>query len=36
MIESVVREAPEQYFWLHQRFKRSGYNPYKPAAKTDA
>lgn len=36
IIESVVREAPEQYFWLHQRFKRSGYNPYKPAAKTDA
>jgi len=35
MIESVVREAPAQYFWLHQRFKRSGYNPYKPAAKTD-
>ncbi|MES1930715.1 lipid A biosynthesis lauroyl acyltransferase [Salinisphaera dokdonensis CL-ES53] len=35
MIESVVREAPAQYFWLHQRFKRSGYNPYKPAAKTE-
>lgn len=36
LIESVVREAPEQYFWLHQRFKRAGYNPYKPPAKTDA
>lgn len=30
MIESVVREAPEQYFWLHQRFKgRAVGNPYK-------
>lgn len=36
MIEAVVREAPDQYFWLHQRFKRKGFNPYKPAAKTDA
>lgn len=35
LIESVVREAPAQYFWLHQRFKRSGYNPYRPAAKAD-
>jgi len=32
LIESVVREAPAQYFWLHQRFKRKGFNPYK---KTD-
>ncbi|WP_348766665.1 lipid A biosynthesis acyltransferase [uncultured Salinisphaera sp.] len=34
MIESVARQAPEQYFWLHQRFKRSGYNPYKADADT--
>ena len=35
MIESVARQAPEQYFWLHQRFKGSGYNPYKEAARPD-
>ncbi|WP_084188655.1 lysophospholipid acyltransferase family protein [Salinisphaera hydrothermalis] len=29
IIESVVNEDPAQYFWLHQRFKRKGYNPYK-------
>lgn len=31
IIESVVNEDPAQYFWLHQRFRRKGYNPYKPA-----
>lgn len=36
LIESVVVQAPAQYFWLHQRFKRKGHNPYKEAAKTDA
>lgn len=34
IIESVVNEDPAQYFWLHQRFKRKGVNPYKPAGKT--
>lgn len=29
IIESVVDEDPAQYFWLHQRFKRNGYNPYE-------
>ncbi|GAB3678606.1 lipid A biosynthesis lauroyl acyltransferase [Salinisphaera aquimarina] len=29
LIESVVAEDPAQYFWLHQRFKRKGHNPYK-------
>ncbi|MES1955281.1 lysophospholipid acyltransferase family protein [Salinisphaera hydrothermalis] len=29
IIESVVNEDPAQYFWLHQRFKRKGYNPYQ-------
>lgn len=29
IIESVVAEDPAQYFWLHQRFKRKGFNPYK-------
>ncbi len=30
VIEEVVRESPEQYFWLHRRFKRDdGINPYK-------
>jgi len=24
LIESFVREAPEQYFWVHRRFKRRG------------
>lgn len=31
IIESVVAEDPAQYFWLHQRFKRKGFNPYKPS-----
>jgi len=29
IIEDVVAEDPAQYFWLHQRFKRKGHNPYK-------
>jgi len=29
LIEDVVAEDPAQYFWLHQRFKRKGHNPYK-------
>lgn len=28
MIETVVRRAPEQYFWLHQRFRVKDANPY--------
>lgn len=28
LIEGVVREAPAQYFWLHQRFKSGDRNPY--------
>ncbi|RJS94704.1 lysophospholipid acyltransferase family protein [Salinisphaera sp. Q1T1-3] len=32
IIEDVVNEDPAQYFWLHQRFKRKGVDPYKPAA----
>ncbi len=35
LIEDVVREAPAQYFWLHQRFRIKGRNPYD-AANTDA
>lgn len=31
LIESVAAEDPAQYFWLHQRFKRKDYNPYKDA-----
>lgn len=30
LIEDVVREAPAQYFWLHQRFKSGERNPYRP------
>lgn len=30
LIESVTAEDPAQYFWLHRRFKRKGYNPYAP------
>jgi len=29
IIEDVVAQDPAQYFWLHQRFKRKGFNPYK-------
>lgn len=32
LIEDVVRQAPEQYFWLHQRFRIKGRNPYEPAS----
>jgi KDO2-lipid IV(A) lauroyltransferase len=30
-VEEVVREYPEQWFWLHQRWKTKPYeiNPYK-------
>lgn len=28
LIETVVRRAPEQYFWLHQRFRTQDANPY--------
>jgi KDO2-lipid IV(A) lauroyltransferase len=28
LIESVIAEDPAQYFWLHRRFKRKGYDPY--------
>lgn len=28
LIEAVVRQAPEQYFWLHQRFRTKHSNPY--------
>lgn len=28
LIEDAVRQAPEQYFWLHQRFRIKGRNPY--------
>ena len=31
IIEDVVNEDPAQYFWLHQRFKRKGVDPYKRA-----
>ena len=34
LIESMVAEDPAQYFWLHQRFKRKGHDPYKRRAKT--
>jgi KDO2-lipid IV(A) lauroyltransferase len=33
IIETVVNEDPAQYFWLHQRFKRTGVNPYQPTEK---
>lgn len=33
MIEAAVREAPAQYFWLHQRYKREGVDPYRDALK---
>lgn len=29
LIEDVVRQAPAQYFWLHQRFKTKGRDPYQ-------
>lgn len=28
LIEDIVREAPAQYFWLHQRFKSGDRDPY--------
>src|SRR5699024_4445686 len=28
LIEAVVRRAPEQYFWLHQRFRTPAADPY--------
>lgn len=29
LIEDIVRQAPEQYFWLHQRFRTKGHDPYE-------
>lgn len=29
MIENLIQDDPAQYFWLHRRFKREGYDPYK-------
>lgn len=29
LVEDVVRQAPEQYFWLHQRFRVKGADPYR-------
>lgn len=29
LIEEVVRQAPAQYFWLHQRFKTRDRDPYR-------
>jgi len=26
VMEDFIREAPEQYFWMHRRFKRRGRN----------
>lgn len=28
LIEAVIRQAPAQYFWLHQRFRTKDANPY--------
>lgn len=36
VIESVVNEDPAQYFWLHQRFKRKGFDPYARAVTAKA
>lgn len=36
IIEDVVNEDPAQYFWLHQRFKRKKFDPYKPDASKKA
>ncbi len=36
LIEDVVREAPAQYFWLHQRFRIKGRNNPYDAANADA
>lgn len=32
IIEAMVRRAPAQYFWLHQRFRIKGANPYAAGA----
>ena len=32
LIENVVRQAPAQYFWLHQRFRVAGADPYAAEA----
>ena len=32
LIEDIVREAPAQYFWLHQRFKDGKRDPYERQA----
>lgn len=28
LIEPVIRQAPDQYFWIHKRFERDDHNPY--------
>lgn len=32
LIEAEVRRVPAQYFWLHRRFRRQGYDPYSQRA----
>lgn len=33
LIENVVHDAPEQYFWLHKRFQTRAHDPYTEAAR---
>ncbi|HEY5809223.1 MAG TPA: hypothetical protein VIT67_14715 [Povalibacter sp.] len=32
LIEAHVRRYPEQYLWAYKRFRREGFDPYRPAA----
>lgn len=32
LIEAEARHVPAQYFWLHRRFRRPGYDPYSNRA----